>query len=337
MNAPALPGKTPSTPRLLVDVGGTGTRCALQRRGGPAYGLGVFRNDDHPSLARILERYLADCGERAAVERAALAVAAPVEAGSGAVSMTNRNWRFSSHDLAAALGLSEVRIVNDFTANALSIPHLGPADRFEIGDANAEPAGPCAILGPGTGLGVSGLLPAAEGGWVPIAGEGGHVTLAPANPQESRLLDVVRDEYGHVSAERLLSGGGLAVLYRALTHVLDVARPTPEPHEIAPLAARGDALAQAALMHFFSMLGTVAGNLALTLGATGGVYLAGGILPRLREELVVSGFRARFEQKGRYREYLQRIPTYLITTEYPALLGLASTLDTTPSQEPCKS
>ena len=183
------------------------------------------------------------------------------------------------------------------------------------------------MLGPGTGLGVSGLIPAGAG-WTPITGEGGHVTMCAVNDREGDVMRGLRLRFNHVSAERVLSGMGLTNLYETLAAIDEVDVPQRDPREVSEAAlALAEPHAVEAVDMFCAMLGTVAGNLALTLGSTGGVYVAGGIAPKLGELFLKSEFRERFEAKGRFRDYLAPIPTYLVTHPTPAFLGLRSMLD----------
>jgi glucokinase len=308
-----------SGPALLADVGGTHTRLTVLAGGAESHPC-VLDNAAHEGLAPLIESYLGTLPAALRPQRGALAVAAPI--GGDEVVMTNRGWRFSIAALAARLGLDPLPVINDFTAVALAVPHLAAGECLDFGGGGAVSQSPIAVLGPGTGLGVSGLIPNAQG-WAAIAGEGGHVTLAPANDAEAEVLRELRRRYGHVSAERVLSGPGLVDLYRLLAAPAAVA----DPAEVTALALKGgDPAAAKALELFFSFLGNVAGNLALTLGARGGVYLAGGILPRLAGALAASAFRERFEAKGRYRPYLAAIPTRLIVAPAPAWRGLATLL-----------
>jgi len=310
--------------RLLVDLGGTNTRCALQVPGGTPGWIRATRNGEFPDLTAVLMDYLAGAPADLRPRAAAIAVAAPVRG--DRVEMTNLGWSFSASERSRALGVDELKAVNDFTAIAMSLPFLDPDSLLQIGSGAPEAGHAMAVLGPGTGLGVSGLLPA-PGGWAAISGEGGHVTLAAADDLEARVIALVRRQHGHVSAERLVSGFGLGNLYMALGSLAGTPVQTIEPEDVSARADAGDDIAREALGHFFSFLGITAGNLALTLGALGGVYIAGGIVPRLRDALLASRFRERFESKGRYREYLGRIPTYLVTEPVPAFRGLAAILD----------
>lgn len=313
-----------SDARLLVDLGGTNTRCALQRQGDAPGHIRATRNEDYPDLAAVVRAYLAGTPADLRPSSAAVAVAAPVSG--DRIEMTNLGWSFSAETLRAKVGVDEIRVVNDFTAVAMSLPYLDAADVIQVGGGEPVAGRALAVLGPGTGLGVSGLLPV-PGGWAALSGEGGHVTLAAADDREASVISLIRAQHGHVSAERLISGFGLGNLYMALRSLADKPGERLRPEEVSARADAGDDIAAEALGHFFAFLGTVAGNLALTLGALGGVYIAGGIVPRLKESFLASGFRARFESKGRYLEYLRRIPTYLVIEPVPAFRGLAAILD----------
>jgi glucokinase len=206
----------------------------------------------------------------------------------------------------------------------MALPYLAPGDRTQVGRGTAVAGRPIGILGPGTGLGVSGLIPS-DGGWIALSGEGGHATLPATSPDEARVIDCLRARHGHVSAERVLSGQGLVDLRAALAEIEGIAAPAMKPSDVTAAALDGtEALARRTVELFCGMLGTIAGNLALTLGAHGGVYIAGGIVPRLGALFETSPFRARFEDKGRFREYLGTIPTYVVTHKALAMVGLAN-------------
>lgn len=296
---------------LVADIGGTGSRLALMQGGRLISTPVIYSNSDYESAEAILDNFLADTDH--VPERAALAVAGPVQ--NNRVQMTNLGWELSGKKLAECLGLKQVELVNDFEALAWSTLILGETDLLQLGRGVALPLGTRGILGPGTGLGVSGLAHNA-GTWAAIAGEGGHVTLAAGSKQEAALIEQVSLDFGHCSAERLLSGSGLALIYKysAGSHA------TPE--DITRRALAGETAALETVEIFSSMLGTVASNLALTFGAKGGIYLAGGILPAICGLFANSGFRDRFEAKGRFTDYLAAIPTYLITSAYPSFKGL---------------
>lgn len=314
-----------SAPRLLGDIGGTNARFALQSARGPVESLEVYETGRYPSLTDAVRNYLSRVAPLAPPRHAAFAVASPVTG--ERIALTNNVWSFSISDVKRDLGLSGLHVVNDFVAVALSILRLGPEDVRQIGGGEAVPATPIAAIGPGTGLGVSALVPA-ETGWVPLAAEGGHVTMPAYDAGEDAVIARLRKRLGHVSAERVLSGPGLVNLHFALAEI--AGRP-PEhltSDEISRRAlVEGDPACRETFDTFCAMLGTVAGNLALTLGARGGVFIAGGIVPDFAEAFAASAFRERFEEKGRFRDYLSRIPTFVITRDLPAFVGLSTLLD----------
>jgi glucokinase len=307
-----------SAPRLIADIGGTHSRCALVvdgRMGKP----NVVMNDQHSGIADMLRAGLSALAPDMPVTEGAIAVAAPVRGDH--VDMTNRGWQFSVEGLRRELGLERLDVINDFTAIALALPHLKDSQRVPVGGGAPLPDAAVAVLGPGTGLGVSALVPH-HGAWAAVTGEGGHVTLPAANELEARLIERARGRFGHVSAERFVSGPGMLNLHEVLALELGVPAIARTPPEVSARAASGDDLARRTVDLFFGFLGTIAADVALTFGALGGVYLAGGILPGHREALLASSFRTRFESKGRYVDYLRAIPTYLVTAPQPGLLGL---------------
>jgi glucokinase len=320
-----VPAQTLSTktrgPRLIADIGGTNARFAVAD-GGRIDHLRVLPTGHYPTLQAAAQAFLSDLPAGVRVTSAAFDVAGPVTGDH--VQLTNSGWSFSITQVMAELGLADVQVFNDFAAAAMGIPRLTPADYLQVGGGQRVEHGPIAVIGPGTGLGVGSLV-FADSRWIVVPGEGGHSTMPAATREESRILDVLRDRWGHVSAERVLSGQGLENLYEAIAEIKGLAIRHLEDTEITASALSGkDADCEHVLDLFCTMLGTVAGNLAITLGATGGVFLIGGILPRFPERFAASGFRARFESKGRLSEYLRTIPTYLVTHENPAMLGLAS-------------
>lgn len=313
---------------LIADIGGTNVRFALVKGGGPSHVL-AMRTGDFPGPAEAVRAYLTAISADARPRRAAFAVASPVV--DDTVRLTNRAWTFSIRELGRTLGLDHLEVVNDFAAIALALPHLTAADLAPLGiAADSAPASleaerlPVAVLGPGTGLGVSGLLPSAAG-WVPVPSEGGHVSLAAADARQEAVIATLRRSFGHVSAERVLSGPGLVNLYAALAEVEDRPAETLQPADVTRRARDGSCpLCREALLLFTRFLGAVAGDLALTLGASGGVYVAGGVVPRLGPEFDAGAFREGFLAKGRFRSYLEPVPTWLVTRDLPAFLGLAA-------------
>jgi glucokinase len=312
--------------RLLADIGGTNARFALQAPGGDFADIDVLACRDYDHVEDAIAAYLARAAARGlpadGIRHAALAIANPVEG--DFVSMTNHHWRFSIAGLRDACGFGTLLVVNDFAALAQALPHLDASGRERIGGADgaAVEGRPIGLVGPGTGLGVSGIVPAGGGRWIALAGEGGHASFAPVTRDEMRILDALWEEHGHVSAERLLSGPGLEAIHRVLA-----GGPLPAAAITARALDGSCAACRATVDAFCAILGSVAGNVALTLGATGGMYIGGGIVPRLGPLFHASAFRNRFEGKGRLQPYLARIPTYLVTEPYPALRGVAALLD----------
>lgn len=315
-------------PRLLGDVGGTNVRLALQT----APGQGPEAVETLPcarfdSLLAAMRHYLS--AHRGPAPRwCAFGIANPVVGDQ--VKMTNRDWSFSVSELQRALGLERLLVINDFVALALSLPSLGADQLRQVGPGRAVSGAPCALVGPGTGLGVSGLLPGAAGSMVPVSGEGGHVTLAAADRLEAEVIEALRRRFGHASAERGVSGPGLENLYHAVCEVEGVPGQPFGAADVTRLDAEGsDPQCVRTVELFFSFLGSVAGNLALTLGARGGVYIGGGIVARLGDRIDRSPFRSRFEAKGRFSGYLSEIPTWaLVSTNIsPALIGASMALD----------
>ena len=307
---------------LVADIGGTHARFALVE-GGEILHPTVLRCADYDGPAAAAKAFLDANASDRLPRRAAFAVASPIIG--DRVELTNSPWRFSVGATRAALGLDSLDLVNDFTAVALSVRHLAPGDLLAIGGGAAEPASPIAVLGPGTGLGVSALVPGAGGGWNALATEGGHVTMAAATDREAEVLGWLRRRFDHVSAERVLSGQGLVNLYQALSALSNRQAVFSTPDVITSRGLDGSCpVSREAVETFFAMMGTVAGNLALSIGARGGVFIAGGILPRMAEAFRLSGFRARFEEHGRFQSYLAAIPTWLIIHPLPAFIGLAA-------------
>jgi glucokinase len=307
--------------RVIGDIGGTNARFAVAENG-------KYRDLRHvevrkfASLHDALIEYLDGLPQSSRpVSEGAIAVAGPVLG--DRIALTNFGWSFSLSELRKSLGLKSLKVVNDFVATAMAVPYLPANDCFQIGPSCPEASGPIGIIGPGTGLGVSALMP--DGGkWVLVAGEGGHVTLPTLTSEEDEIIRVLRTRFDHVSAERALCGAGLVNLYQALCTIDGKEPEALTPADVTDRAIAGtDAECVRAFGHFCAMLGTVAGNLALTIGATGGIYIAGGILLRFKEVFAASAFRQRFESKGRFSSLLAKIPTHLILEESPALLGLA--------------
>jgi glucokinase len=313
-----------STPRLIADIGGTNARFALLD-GNKWRDEIVLACADYPDIVSAIEHYLQSVGAASGVERpveAAIAIAGPITG--DIVRMTNHVWQFSAARTRQSLNWTRFILVNDFTALAMAIRHLPPEELEQIGGGQAVTGGPLALLGPGTGLGVSGLIPGG-GHWIPLQGEGGHVTLSVTNEREIAVLQQLHQRFTHVSAERVICGPGLVNLYDAVCALEGIVPKVLTPPEITRRAREGSCrLCLEALSMFCALLGTLAGNLVLTLGAVGGCYVGGGIVPGLGSFFTSSHFRDRFEDKGRFADYLSRVPTYVIRSKLPAFVGLAT-------------
>jgi glucokinase len=323
-NADATHATAGGLPWLVADVGGTNARFGwVEDIGRGVEHVRQMSVAGQAGPADAVRAYLSLLPAGSRPRRAAIAVATAVRGDH--VELTNSHWRFSRAALQADLGLETLLVLNDFEALALSLPRLKAGQlRPHAGLPGAR--GTLAVIGPGTGLGVGGVVETAQG-WVALPGEGGHATLAPADDFESALLQQVRGRYAHVSAERLLSGIGLPVLHDAVLAVCGAPAEALSAEHIVERGLAGDAHCGRTLDSFCALLGGFAGNVALTLGARGGVYIGGGIVPRLGERFFESQFRARFEAKGRFQEYLAAIPTALITDTLAALAGAALAIE----------
>ncbi len=305
-------------PRLLADIGGTNARFALETAPGHIGQVQILRGADYREFTDAVLAYLKLAGHPP-VRHAVVAIANPVQGDH--IKMTNHDWAFSIEAARQLLGFELLLVVNDFTALSMAVPQLRAHERQQIGGGAPKANEPIGLVGAGTGLGVGGLV-RADGHWLPLASEGGHAAFAPADAREAAVLAYAWQFHEHVSAERLVSGPGLELIHRALLAI--------DGHSAAELSAaqivenarkHGDALCQETLALFCSMLATVAADLALTLGALGGIYIGGGVVPHLGDYFARSPFRARFENKGRMSVLTRAIPTYVITAEYPAFTG----------------
>jgi glucokinase len=310
----------PSHERILLgDIGATNARFALLTQGvlGPIEHLSVA---DFSRFADAISAFLDGHGRQVSVSEAVLAVAGPVDR--DRCVLTNCPWTIDAAELCTAFGFAMVHLCNDFEATALSLPDLMAADLYPLGGGKPVFGAPMAVVGPGTGLGIACLIPASQSPIV-IASEGGHATMAAASRREDAILDFLRRQFGHVSAERVVSGGGLENLYRAIVSLDGIEAPQRSAAEITRTALDGSCpIARTALDLFCAMLGSIAGNVALMFGARGGVYIAGGIAPRIAEFMARSEFRARFEHKGRFRKYLEAIPSSVIVHPAATFVGL---------------
>ncbi|MFM4705570.1 glucokinase [Aeromonas bivalvium] len=311
------------THALVGDVGGTNARLALcELATGAISRAKTYSGLEHPGLEAVIRLYLAE--QQAQVSEACIAIACPVNG--DWVAMTNHSWEFSIGEMQASLGLARLLVINDFTAVSMAVPVLSDADKIQLGGEAPQADKPVAIYGAGTGLGVAHLVKAGAQ-WLSLPGEGGHVDFAANTEEEDAVLQVMRGELGHVSAERFLSGPGLVNLYRGLVKSDGREPAALAPREITERALAGECLdCRRTLSLFCVLMGRFAGNLALNLGTFGGVYIAGGIVPRFQEFFLASGFRVAFEDKGRFKSYLKEIPVFLITHPGPGLLGAGAYL-----------
>ncbi len=316
--------------RLVADVGGTNARFALWSHPDSFTQVRVLPCARFPSLTDAVRFYLGDVGGPP-VQDVVIAIATPLLGDE--VRMTNHHWSFSIEQTRRQLALRTLLVVNDFSALAMSLPFL-PDEQLRRLDRHQEKRdGVKAVVGPGTGLGVAGLVPTAQG-WQPVATEGGHVSLAPATPLEAEVLQLLWKTHAHVSAERLVSGTGIPLLYRSLCAINGTvpADGAVDAAGVVALAEEGSsaaATAQQTLSVFSKMLGGVAGNVALTFGSTGGLYIGGGVVGKLGRHFDIDAFRERFLSKGRFAAYLEAIPNYLILAEQPAFIGAARQLEQT--------
>ncbi len=301
---------------LVGDIGGTRTRLAIAEKGPDSWRL--MDIEERPTgidILKVIGRYLADRGAKP-IEAAAFCGAGPVSL-DGSIRLTNTNVLLEPAALARAARLPRAILINDFAAIAEAIPHVPASSLVQCGGGSPVSAAPVIVMGPGTGLGVAIATPSA-GGWIAITGDGGHADLAPVDDEELEIWQKLRAMLPRVSAESVLCGPGLERLYGLLA---DGERRAAA--EIAEAAARGEPPAVRTLAVFTRWLGSVAGNLALIAGANGGVYLAGGILPRLGPLFDKALFRAAFEDKSPHGRWLREIPTYIVMYPQPGLLGLA--------------
>jgi glucokinase len=304
--------------RLIADIGGTNARFALTGTDGRPTAVRKLAVADYPGPIEAARAYLAGRTVREAV----FAVATPVT--SDWIALTNSPWAFSIRDSQGALGLDRLEVINDFTAQAMAVPWLTAEERQQIGGGAPAAGQVVGVIGAGTGLGVGGLVPL-DGRWRPLPGEGGHVSFAPHDEVEAAILLQLQKRFGHVSAERLLSGPGLVNLAVALAALEGETLEIADPAQVVERARAGSCrFCDAALDRFSALLGAQAGDLALTLGARGGIYIGGGLAKRLGSFFDEARFRAAFVDKGRLAYFLEPIPTYLITRSDPGLLGAAA-------------
>lgn len=314
---------TESRTLLVGDVGGTNARFAIARMIDGQIVLDhheSFPAEQYPTFLGGVKAFIDGCEVKPT--GGVIAVAGPVE--DGAIDLTNSPWAVSETELQT-LGLNPVRLINDFEALAWGAPVIPDENLEKLGGPEAgDPHATIAVLGPGTGFGVSALVRDAHGGEMAMPSEGGHACFPPGDTVEDEILRILRRRYDRVSIERLICGPGLLNMHRALAEIDGRETHIEDPAEITKSAlADPDSPCGATLARFCAILGAVAGDIALTTGARGGVYIAGGIAPRILPFLKASPFRQRFERKGRFKAYMADIPTWVITHKHAALLGAA--------------
>ena len=310
-------------PQLVGDVGGTNARFAVARMvdGRPVLDHHEsFPAETYPTFLEGVAAFIDGCEVKPT--GGVIAVAGPVT--DGAIDLTNSPWQVSESELQT-LGLKPVKLINDFEALAWGAP-IVPEDQLESlgGPVDGDPHSTVAVLGPGTGFGVSALVRDAHGREMAMPSEGGHACFPPGDPVEDEILRILRRRYDRVSIERLICGPGLLNMHRALAEIDGRETHIDDPAQITRTAmADPNSPCGATLARFCAILGAVAGDIALTTGARGGVYIAGGIVPRILPFIKASPFRQRFERKGRFKAYMSEIPTKVIMHKHAALLGAA--------------
>jgi glucokinase len=316
-------------PNLLADIGGTNARFALETAPGKLEFILVLKCADYPNLSDAMRAYLGrpesiQLGAQK-VKRVGIAIANPVHG--DLIQMMNHHWTFSIQAMKQEFALDTFLVANDFKALAMALPFLNDTQKVQIGGGQAEPNSVIGLIGPGTGLGVCGLIPT-NGQWVALDSEGGHASFAPTNPIEIEMLQFAMKTHHHVSSERFLSGAGMLLTYQALAehHKTTAEADITIPEIMRRGLANECPICKETLSVFCEVLGTAAGNLAIMLGTTGGMYIGGGIVPRLGQFFQESQFRYRFEHKGRLTKYLSQVPTYIITDPYPTFIGIAALL-----------
>jgi glucokinase len=309
---------------LVADIGGTNIRIGTFENESSVTALKVYQCGNYQSLYEVINTYLAEENLVGQTINACLAIACPVE--NDLISMTNLPWEFSQSALKKELSLNKLLLINDYTAIAHAVPYLNDQQKIQMGEGEVVTGKPISICGPGTGLGVANIVPLANQQWQALSGEGGHVDFAPVDQTEIEILEFLLEKYQHVSYEQLLSGLGLEQIYQALNHIEQANQPTLSAKDISEKAlSNGCQLCEKSLAQFCKILGSFAGNLSLTLASFGGVYIAGGIVPRFIDYLKQSEFRSRFESKGRIK-FNKTIPTFVITESQPGILGASAYL-----------
>lgn len=303
---------------LVGDIGGTNARFAIWENDA-LHSVRVFPTADYTSPEHAIGVYMADLKlEKGDIGHACLAVAGPVDGDE--FRFTNSHWRLSRKAFCKTLQVEQLLLINDFTAMALGMTRLQPDEYQQVCAGEADPSRPAVVIGPGTGLGVGTLL-SLRNSWMALPGEGGHVDLPVGSPREAQLRAHIEAQIGHVSAETILSGGGLLRLYQTVCAVDGLEATCTSPAEVTEAGLEGDPAAVATIEQFCRFLGRVAGNNVLTVGGRGGVYIVGGVIPRFLDLFLESGFADSFADKGCMSEYFEGIPVWVVTAEFSGLLG----------------
>jgi len=303
---------------LIGDIGGTNARFAIWENDA-LHSVRVFATADYTSPEHAIGVYMADLKlQKGDIGAACLAVAGPVDGDE--FRFTNSHWRLSRKAFCQTLQVDHLLLINDFTAMALGMTRLQPDEYQLVCEGEADPARPAVVIGPGTGLGV-GTLIGLRNGWMALPGEGGHVDLPVGSPREAQLRAHIEAQIGHVSAETILSGGGLLRLYQTVCEVDGHEPSCDSPAQVTEAGLAGDPVARETLEQFCRFLGRVAGNNVLTVGGRGGVYIVGGVIPRFLEIFMQSGFAESFADKGCMSDYFKGIPVWVVTAEFSGLLG----------------
>ncbi|QFU05076.1 Glucokinase [Pseudoalteromonas sp. THAF3] len=319
--------KVPFAPILVADIGGTNARFALITDYLPNDNEFVishrhtFPSSDFSTFEDAISEYLAQLSE-ITISRACLAVAGPVKGEE--VMLTNLGWHFNVTQLKARFDFSNLQVINDFAAFAYAAPYLNTSDNIVVKQGQAQAQANIAVFGPGTGFGAACLV-RSQGNQAVMSCEAGHISLAPVTELDRQLHNVLRDELQHVSVENVFAGPGIARLYQAMAKVEGAQVNELDAAQIAALAQSGEChIATKTLNHFCDWIGSVAGDIALSFGALGGVYIGGGILPRMHERLLNSRFNERFIAKGMMSQYNSQIPVTLVCQENIPFIGAAA-------------
>lgn len=309
---------------LVADIGGTNARFAISDAYGTLHELRILHAANYPKIDHAIAAYLAEL-KRPHPRQACFAVACPAKGPE--IKLTNSSWRFRKADLCRQFQFDRLVVINDFEALAAAVPILGGAQLAELRPGMPDPTSVSLVVGPGTGLGVGAYVPAGKGAWAVISGEGGHVGFAPNTDQEIRLWQRLRQRYGRVSAERVLNGAGLVNVYHFMADEAGQQLGEIDAPAISRRALAGEEIAVATVLMFFDMLGSVTGDLALAFGSRGGVYIGGGITPKLLDFARRSNFIERFLDKGRVAAILKDMPIWVILEERAALYGVRRQFD----------